>query len=533
MDAVFYSICVAIGRSHVLALQGSLGSISMKLSARPISWGVLGMGCALLIAACTTGASSGAASVSGIHKIRHVVVIFQENRSFDSYFGTYPGADGIPMSQGTPTVCVPNPQSGGCVKPYLDHQDRNGGGPHNASNSYADVAGGLMNGFIAQAELSRSGCKVPTDPSCRQGTATDVMGYHNGSDIPNYWAYAKNFVLQDHMFESVHSWSFPSHLYLVSGWSATCFNPTVPMSCTSAEDPVLANSNNPTPYGWTDLTWLLHRSGVSWSWYLDDGYQPLAQVAKPAKKPAAARTGISGLNNGLIASNNTSASVSGNGVPQIWNVLPGFVDVHQDNQLGNVKDLSNFMREAASGSLPSVSWVLPNAKDSEHPPALVSVGQSYVTSIINQVMEGPDWNSTAIFLTWDDWGGFYDQVVPPQIDALGLGIRVPGLVISPYAKAGYIDHQTLSYDSYIKFIEDDFLGGAAINPQTDGRPDPRPSVRENSKVLGNLINDFNFSQVPRSPLILSTDPKSSLICPGGGSPGVGGACPTLAKSSSG
>ena len=504
----------------------------MKLFVRLISWGVIGTTSALLIAACTASTSSGTNSVSGIHKIKHVVVIFQENRSFDSYFGTYPGAEGIPMSQGTPTICVPNPESGGCLKPYLDHQDRNGGGPHNASNSYADVAGGLMNGFIAQAELSRTGCNVPTNPSCRQGTATDVMGYHNGSDIPNYWAYANNFVLQDHMFESVHSWSFPSHLYLVSGWSATCFNPKVPMSCTSAEDPVLANSNDPTPYGWTDLTWLLHKDGVSWSWYLDNGAQPLAQVAKRAKKPVSVGAGSTGLANGSVSVQPSSASVSSNGVPQIWNVLPGFVDVHQDNQLGNVRDLSSFMVAASSGTLPSVSWVLPNAKDSEHPPALVSVGQSYVTNIINHVMQGPDWNSTAIFLTWDDWGGFYDQVVPPQIDELGLGIRVPGLVISPYAKRGYIDSQTLSYDSYIKFIEDDFLGAANINPQTDGRPDARPTVRETSNVLGNLENDFDFSQPPRPPLVLSTDPKTSLVCPGGGSPGVEGVCP-VAKSSSG
>jgi hypothetical protein len=99
-------------------------------------------------------------------------------------------------------------------------------------------------------------------------------------------------------------------------------------------------------------------------------------------------------------------------------------------------------------------------------------------------MEGPDWDSTAIFLSWDDWGGFYDHVVPPQIDDNGYGLRVPGLVISPYAKRGYIDHQVLSSDAYLKFIEDDFLGGARLDPKTDGRPDPRPDVRENQKLLG-------------------------------------------------
>ena len=94
-------------------------------------------------------------------------------------------------------------------------------------------------------------------------------------------------------------------------------------------------------------------------------------------------------------------------------------------------------------------------------------------------MNGPEWKSTAIFVAWDDWGGFYDHVPPPTVDQNGYGLRVPGLVISPYAKRGYIDHQTLSFDAYAKFIEDDFLDGQRLDPKTDGRPDPRPDVREN------------------------------------------------------
>ena len=125
-------------------------------------------------------------------------------------------------------------------------------------------------------------------------------------------------------------------------------------------------------------------------------------------------------------------------------------------------------------------------------------GQAYVTALINAAMKSPDWNSTAIFLQWDDWGGFYDHVVPPTVDQNGYGLRVPGLVISPYAKKGYIDHETLSSDAYLKFIEDDFLGGARLNPKTDGRPDPRPDVRENERELGNIAADFNFGQEARS-----------------------------------
>ena len=109
-----------------------------------------------------------------------------------------------------------------------------------------------------------------------------------------------------------------------------------------------------------------------------------------------------------------------------------------------------------------------------------------MTRLVNAVMQGPDWKSTAIFLAWDDWGGFYDHVKPPVVDRTATGCACRALVISPYAKKGYVDHQTLSFDAYLKFIEDDFLHGRRLNPKTDGRPDPRPDVRENEKILGNL-----------------------------------------------
>ncbi len=154
------------------------------------------------------------AALIGIHKIRHIIVIMQENRSFDSYFGTYPGADGIPNG-----VCLHDPRRGGCRKPYADHHDHNFNQPHGAGGFYADVNGGKMNGFVAESETL---CK-PGKP-CR----TDVMGHHVGSDLPNYWAYAQNYVLNDHLFESPHSWSTPAHLYEVSGWSAKCAVPHNP-----------------------------------------------------------------------------------------------------------------------------------------------------------------------------------------------------------------------------------------------------------------------------------------------------------------
>ena len=113
----------------------------------------------------------------------------------------------------------------------------------------------------------------------------------------------------------------------------------------------------------------------------------------------------------------------------------------QDGQLGDVKNLSAFYTAAGQGTLPAVSWIAPTQANSDHPPANLATGQAYVTNLINTIMRGPDWDSTAIFLAWDDWGGFYDHVVPPAVDENGYGLRVPALVISPYARPGYIDHQ--------------------------------------------------------------------------------------------
>jgi phospholipase C len=192
--------------------------------------------------------------------------------------------------------------------------------------------------------------------------------------------------------------------------------------------------------------------------------------------------------------------------PDIWNPLPGFATVHADGQLQDVTSGKSYFQMARSGRLPAVSWIVPNRANSEHPPASIADGQAWVTRVMNAAMRSPDWNHTAIFLSWDDWGGFYDHVVPPTLNGQGLGLRVPGLVISPYAQTGMIDHQTLSPDAYLRFIEDDFLGGQRLNPATDGRPDSRPFVAETTPGLGNLLADFNFTQKPLPPLILPPHP---------------------------
>jgi phospholipase C len=193
--------------------------------------------------------------------------------------------------------------------------------------------------------------------------------------------------------------------------------------------------------------------------------------------------------------------------PGIWNPLPWFDTVKQDREGEDVAPFNEFLQAARDGTLPAVSWLAPAQAVSDHPPASIRRGQAYVTGVINAVMRSRDWSSTAIFLSWDDWGGFYDHVKPPKVDASGYGLRVPGLVISPYARKGFVDHQILSHDAYLKFIEDDFLGGARIDPRTDGRPDRRPDVRENARILGDLRRDFDFSQPPRKPLLLPVLPR--------------------------
>ena len=417
-------------------------------------------------------------------KIKHIIVIMQENRSFDEYFGTYPGADGFPTVNGKFSVCVPDPNSGKCIYPYHNSADKNNGGPHGQVDATADINGGKMNGFIAQAEAG-------------QVQSVDVMGYHDARELPNYWTYAKNFVLQDHLFEPNASWSLPAHLFMISEWSAKCSQANDPMSCVNAlQSPGLppdfnagqSATNTPPPppdYAWTDLTYLLFKNHVTWKYYVQSGTEPDCRNDAADCPPV-----------------HQNAKT-----PGIWNPLPFFDTVKQDGQLDNITDVTNYYKDAKQGTLPAISWITPSGANSEHPPALISDGQAWTTSLINAAMQGPDWDSTVIFLSWDDWGGFYDHVVAPVVDENGYGLRVPGIVISPYAKKGFIDHQVLSHDAYVKFMEDIFLNGQRIDPAKDGRPDPRPIVRESLPQLGNLLLDFNFSQTPLQPLILSIHPK--------------------------
>jgi phospholipase C len=289
----------------------------------------------------------------------------------------------------------------------------------------------------------------------------------------------------DRMFEPSASWSLPAHLFMVSGWSAVCTDSNDPMSC---KDDIkqLNTSSGKQHYAWTDLTYLLYKHNVSWTYYLTEGIEPDCE------------------NEQMFCDQQTLRL----DVPSVMNPLPNFTTVKQNKQLDHILPTSHFMEDIKKGTLPAVSWIIPENGISDHPPSSIHAGQSYVTGLINAIMKSPDWNSSIILLAWDDWGGFYDHVLPPKVDENGYGLRVPALLISPYAKKGTIDHQTLSFDAYLKFIEDVFLNSERIDPKTNGRPDPRPTIRENISELGNILNDLDFSQTPLPPLILPEDPPS-------------------------
>ncbi len=438
--------------------------------------------------------------------LQHVIIIMQENRSFDSYFGTFPGADGL-----RPGTCIPiNPANTalGCIAPYHDPHDANAGGPHDAPDAQADLDDGIsharMDGFIYQQDLAATAaCPFPDAPGCggiaRGVTQHDVMGYHTNAEIPNYWAYASNFVLQDHLFEGVRSWSLPSHLDLVSEWSALCTDHNTALSCTTAP-----NADFPigdARYPWANLFHLLDAQNVMWKYYLGEGPEPDCADGALTCDP----------------------QVQTSTVASIWNPPPYFAWVQAQGpaylQLHN-PPIEQFLEDIRQGTLPAVSWIVPSQTYSEHPPAGVTAGMMYVTSLVNAVMESPYWKNTAIFITWDDWGGFYDHVPPINVDTntsatpiQGWGLRVPGIMISAYARRG-IDPQLFSFDSYATFIEDLFLGGQRLVPTVLSNPDHRPTVRDALRTLklpngtvmpvGQFINEFDFTQPPRPPLILTT-----------------------------
>ena len=354
--------------------------------------------------------------------IKHIIVIVQENHTFDNYFGTYPGANGISKYTALPAKLGGPPTA----KPYLL---TNATLSKNFNNSWAAAHeaydNGAMDGFVAA-----------------QGSNV-TMGYYDYHTIPYYWDYASQFVLFDNFYSSVMADSLPNHLYLVAGQSGglTFDERNGAFNFTSSS---IQNGE----FDFNSIANEMEANGISWKYYA--GFA-------------------------LSLTN--------------WNPMPAFSSIaHNETMQNNVVDTSQFVIDVQNNKLPSVSFVMPqNDSVSEEPPGNLTLGEQSVVSEVNAVMSSPYWNSTAIFLTWDDSGGWYDHVTPPQVDAFGYGFRVPCLIISPYARQGLIDHTQGDFTSILKFIETDLS---------------LPSLSTRDAQANNLMEAFDFAQSPNPPLAL-------------------------------
>jgi len=310
-------------------------------------------------------------------RIDHIIFLIQENHTFDSYFGTYPRANGFPKRLRAP---------GGhpTIAPFHFTAPLN----HDIGHSYEAVRAAMNGGKMDRFAVVHG---------------RDTMGYYDRSDLPNYWAYADRFTLCDRFFSSLAGPSLPNHLYTVAAQSGGVTG--------NLERPPEGGFNFPT------LAELLGDSDISWKYY--EGMKPEAF--------------------------------------DIWSPLRGFRTFMGSGRLmSQLVPSEEYFRDLREGRLPAVAWIVPNVAESEHPPHDVQFGMWYVTALVNALMKSPYWANTALVITWDDYGGFYDHVPPPQVDEYGYGPRVPTLVISPYARAGHVDHHQYDFTSVLRFIEDRF-----------------------------------------------------------------------------
>ena len=381
-------------------------------------------------------------ATQGLDKVKHIIWIIQENHSFDNYFGTYPGADGIP-----PGTCSPvMPGAHRCIAPFHMPKDM----PpcdiaHRWVIAHAAYDHGAMDGFV-----------------WAEGTPY-TMGYYDQRDIPNYWAYARHYTLCDRFFSSLMGASGPNHLYTVAAQSGGVINNIV--SIKGIEEVL----DSPGGYSFATMVNLFTKAHVSWKYYVET--QPVNATGK---------------NRDYLADPNPKHY-------SLWNPLPAFKAI-RDNpaDMAHLVSLNEYFADLKQGTLPEVSWIIPMAVDSEHPPEFPSTGMWYVTRLLNALMQSSYWKDSVVFLTWDDYGGFYDHVPPPLVDAYGYGPRVPTLVISPFAKPGYIAHHTYDFTSMLKFIELRFGLGHLTARDDHALP---------------MLDCFNFEQAPNPTLVIPIPAK--------------------------
>jgi phospholipase C len=391
-------------------------------------------------ATLTGTATSGGGT--GIDVIQHVVFIIKENRSFDNYFGTFPGANGA----------TSGPVSDGSIIPLGHTPDRVRDMGHGWNDALTAINSGLMNQF----DLVQFG-NIDGDYMS--------MSQMYQTDIPNYWSYAQTFTLSDATFSSLHGGSFPNHMYTVAATSA---------------DAIL-NPNEPT-----------HPQFSSWGCDAETGTTVTLQNTSGVQTnvfPCFTNTTLGDL---LDAANISwkSYAPNENTSGYAWNTYDYFNQIRNSSLWAeHVVGWSNFVSDATNGNLSAVSWLVPDTADSDHAPSSACGGENWAVQQINAIMQGPDWATTAIFLTWDDFGGFYDNAAPTNPDYYGFGPRVPMIIISPYALAGHIDSTQYEFSSVLKFIETRW----GLTNLTDRDLD-----------AANMTAAFNFNQTPLPPLILST-----------------------------
>jgi phospholipase C len=370
--------------------------------------------------------------------IRHFVSLMQQNRSFDHYFGTYPGADGTP--EGTCMPVNPARPDGRCVKPFNlgDRVVRDL--PQDRRTFVRQYRDGRMNGFVSATRES-------------SGINASVMGYLDGNTIPYYWSVAKNYVLFDRFFTSTSSGSVRSAAYWVTGTPGNYSEQTIP------------------PNGFGDLPTIFDRlqaKGISWKFYVQN-YHPAVNFR----------------NRG---SGDLSSQV-------FWVPLLSYDRyITNPNLSSHTADLEEYFQDLENDTLPSVAYIVaPAGGASEDVPGTAKVGQRLVAKLLNSLMRSAQWKSSAFMWTYDGWGGWYDHVKPPRVDSYGYGFRAPALLVSPYAKQGYVDSTTLDSTSILKFIEQNW--GLA------------PLASRDRKAR-TFTNAFDFAQTPREPEFPSSDPHA-------------------------
>lgn len=364
--------------------------------------------------------------------IKHFIVLMQENHTFDNYFGTYPGANGIPADTQMPVD--PINSSAGVVIPWHIGNSSITDLSHNGATFEEQYNHGLMNGFVSSIDR-------------RNQNGKQTMGYYDDTDIPYYWNLADNYVLFDAFFSSAREGSLTNHLFWVAGLA-----PDVGKGQTLA----LKFASLPTIFD------RLQAAGVSWKFYVQN-YDPNITYRN------------------LGTDSNRASQV-------IWVPLLTIDRFLDDPALNShIVDLSQYYIDLRNGTLPSVAYIVPSGA-SEHPPGSPAAGQRFVKSLVQELMRSSAWSSSAFLLTYDDWGGWYDHVVPPQVDAYGYGLRVPAIMISPYAYQGKIDSTQLDFTSILKFIEENW--GVAPLASRDA-------------AANSLSSAFDFNQPPRQAAFLT------------------------------